>query len=142
MRDALTVLQRIRHHKKKGAELAFVEAERAREQQETRIDTIEKAVEESRQGTSEEDEACWVAQAASWRMKMEIRLRQERSLLGEREQVVDDRQQELAQASRDSRVVERIIEINDERRAVEKRRKEGRRLDAMGTTRWNRKGAK
>jgi hypothetical protein len=75
-------------------------------------------------------------------MKMEIRLRQERSLLGEREQVVDDRQQELAQASRDSRVVERIIEINDERRAVEKRRKEGRRLDAMGTTRWNRKGAK
>ncbi|MGB0639589.1 MAG: hypothetical protein ACPGTU_09660 [Myxococcota bacterium] len=142
MRDALTVLQRIRHHKKKGAELAFVEAERAREKQESRVDSIEKAVEDSREKAQVEDEACWVAQAASWRMKMEVRLRQERSLLNERSAVVDDRQKELAHASKESRVVERIIEINDERRAIERRRKEGRRLDAMGTARWNRKGAK
>jgi hypothetical protein len=138
MRDALTVLQRIRHHKKKGAELAFVEAERAREKQESRVDSIEQAVETSREDGHQEDEACWVAQAASWRMKMELRLRQERSLLNERAQVVDDRQKDLAHASRESRV----IEINDERRSLERRRKEGRRLDAMGTARWHRKGAK
>jgi flagellar biosynthesis chaperone FliJ len=74
-------------------------------------------------------------------MKMEMRLRAERGRLAERVEVSEDRQRDLAMASREHRVVERIIEINDDRRKLEKRRKEDKKLDAMGTNRWRRKGA-
>jgi hypothetical protein len=142
MSKTLTVLKRIRKHRKKGAEHAFMEAERAREIQADRVGQIEDAVAASRANAESDDEACWVAQEAAWRMKMEVRLRTEKSRLDEIEGVSADRQRKLAHASREHRVVERIIEINDERRKVEERRKETRTLDAMGTSRWNRKGAK
>ena len=140
MRDALSVLKRIRQHRKKGAETAFVEAERNRDAQEMVVSEMEAELSESRANILEDDEACWVAQAAAWRLKMEVRLRAEKGRLAEREGVSEDRQRELAHASREHRVVERIIEINNERRKVDERRKEGRKLDAMGTSRWNRKG--
>ena len=140
MRDTLTVLKRIRKYRKKGAEHSFMEAERAREQQQARVESIEDAVSESRQAEENSEEACWVAQAAAWRMKMEVRLRGERHRLSERTEASEFRQRELAVASREHRVVERIIEINDERRQLEKRRKEDKKLDAMGTRRWKRKG--
>ena len=140
MRDALAILQRIRHYRKQGAEHAFMEAERAREQQQARVTEIEDAVAASREGEPGSDEAMWAAQAASWRMKMEVKLRGEKGRLAERSQKVAERQHELVRASRDHRVVERIIEINDDRRKLEERRKEGRKLDAMGSQRWKRKG--
>jgi flagellar export protein FliJ len=140
MRDTLTVLKRIRKHRKKGAEHSFMEAERAREMQQERVSTIEEAVSASRASEAASDEAGWVAQAAAWRMKMEVRLRTERNRLAERAETVEFRQRELALASREHRVVERIIEINDERHRLEKRRKEDKKLDAMGTRRWKRKG--
>ena len=74
MRDALSILKRIRHYRKQGAEHAFVEAERAREMQEARVTEIEDAVHASRELEQTEDDAVWLAQAASWRMKMEVRL--------------------------------------------------------------------
>jgi hypothetical protein len=140
MSDALSILQRIRHYRKQGAEHAFMEAERAREAQEARVSEIENAVAASRDEDQDSDEAVWVAQAATWRMKMEVRLRGEKGRLEERTQKVTDRQHELVRASREHRVVERIIEINDERRTLEERRKEARKLDAMGSQRWKRKG--
>jgi len=140
MRDTLTVLKRIRKHRKKGAEHSFVEAERARELQQERVVSMEEAVSASRSAEENSEEACWVAQAAAWRMKMEVRLRSERNRLAERTEVAEFRQRELAVASREHRVVERIIEINDERSRLEKRRKEDKKLDAMGTRRWKRKG--
>ena len=140
MRDTLTVLKRIRKHRKKGAEHSFMEAERAREMQQERVSTIEEAVSASRASEEASDEAGWVAQAAAWRMKMEVRLRTERNRLAERTETVEFRQRELALASREHRVVERIIEINDDRNRLEKRRKEDKKLDAMGTRRWKRKG--
>lgn len=142
MSNTLTVLKRIRKHRKKGAEHAFMEAERAREIQAERVEQIEEAVSQSRANAEADDDACWVAQEAAWRMKMEVRLRTERGRLDEIEGISADRQRKLAHASREHRVVERIIEINDERRKVEERRKETRSLDAMGTARWARKGAK
>ena len=140
MRDALAILKRIRHYRKQGAEHAFVEAERAREMQEERVIDLEDAVTASRENQLSQEDAVWVAQAATWRMKMEVRLRGEKGRLLEHEQTVHSRQQDLARASRDHRVVERIIEINDERRSLEERRKETRKLDAMGSQRWKRKG--
>jgi len=139
MRDALSILKRIRHYRKQGAEHAFVEAERERETQEARVVELEDAVAASREEQQDSDDAVWVAQAATWRMKMEVRLRGEKGRLQEREETVENRQHELARASRDHRVVERIIEINDDRRKLEDRRKEGRKLDAMGSQRWKRK---
>lgn len=142
MSNALAVLKRIRKHRKKGAEHAFMEAERAREIQADRVVEIQQAVATSRDNAEPNDAACWVAQEAAWRMKMEVRLRTEKNRLSEIEGVSMDRQRKLAHASREHRVVERIIEINDERRKVEERKKETRSLDAMGTARWNRKEAK
>jgi flagellar export protein FliJ len=140
MRDALTVLKRIRKHRKQGAEHSFMEAERAREVQQERVEALESEVAASREGEATSDEACWVAQAAAWRMKMEVRLRTERGRLAERTDVSNACRQDLTQASREHRVVERIIEINDERRRLEERRREDKKLDAMGTRRWKRKG--
>ena len=142
MSDTLAVLKRIRKHRKKGAEHAFMEAERAREVQADRVGRIEEAVASSRNNADGDDEACWIAQEAAWRMKMEVRLRGERSRLQEIEGVAADRQRKLAHASREHRVVERIMEINDERAKIEDRRKETRTLDSMGTNRWNRKATK
>ena len=139
MSNTLAVLKRIRKHRKKGAEHAFMEAERAREIQQSRVVEIEEAVASSRDSSEPTDDACWVAQEAAWRMKMEVRLRGERQRLHEIEGVTEDRQRKLAHASKEHRVVERIMEINDERRKVEERRKETRTLDSMGTSRWNRK---
>jgi hypothetical protein len=142
MSNALAVLKRIRKHRKKGAEHAFMEAERAREIQADRVVEIEQAVATSRDNSEPNDAACWVAQEAAWRMKMEVRLRTEKNRLSEIEGVSMDRQRKLAHASREHRVVERIIEINDERRKIEDRKQETRSLDAMGTARWHRKEAK
>ena len=140
MRDALSILQRLRHYRKQTAEHAFMDAERAREEQEARVVEIEHAVATSRDSADANDDAVWMAQAASWRMKMEVRLRGERNRLVERTRNVESRQHELANASKEHRVVERIIEINDERRKLDERRKETRKLDAMGSQRWKRKG--
>ena len=139
MSNTLAVLKRIRKHRKKGAEHAFMEAERAREIQQSRVVEIEEAVASSRDNSEPTDDAGWVAQEAAWRMKMEVRLRGERQRLHEIEGVTEDRQRKLAHASKEHRVVERIMEINDERRKVEERRKETRTLDSMGTSRWSRK---
>ena len=117
-----------------------MDAERAREEQEARVFEIEEAVANSRESAETDDEAVWAAQSASWRMKMEVRLRGERNRLKDRTKTVESRQHELAHASKEHRVVERIIEINDERRKLDDRRKETRQLDAMGSQRWKRKG--
>ena len=139
MREALTVLQRLRNHRKKGAEQAFVAAENRRREVEHRVAEMEAHVAENRDAAEDRDEACWVAQAQAWRMKMEVAIRRERSRLADHTREAGNRQSALAKASRDARVVEKVIENIDERRARTERRNEGRRLDAMGTTRWYRK---
>ena len=55
-----------------------MDAERAREEQEARVLEIEEAVANSHESGQADDEAVWMAQAAGWRMKMEVRLRAER----------------------------------------------------------------
>ena len=139
MRDALSILKRLRHYRKQTAEHAFMDAERAREEQEKRVVEIEEAVATSRETAETDGEAVWMAHAASWRMKMEVRLRGERGRLVERSNAAESRQNELAHASKEHRVVERIIEINDERQKFEDRREETRKLDDMGSQRWKRK---
>lgn len=141
MREALTVLQRLRNHRKKGAEQVFAAAERRRRQSEERVETLEAHVAENRDANDavDEDEACWVAQAQAWRLKMELAIRRERARLASHTKEVGDRQQALARASRDARVVEKVIEKIDDRKARADRKSEGRRLDAMGARRWHRK---
>lgn len=141
MREALTVLQRLRNHRKKGAEQVFAAAEQRRRQCEERVETLEAHVAENRDSNAafDDDEACWVAQAQAWRLKMELAIRRERGRLAIHTKEVGDRQQALAKASRDTRVVEKVIEKIDDRQARADRRSEGRRLDGMGARRWYRK---
>jgi flagellar biosynthesis chaperone FliJ len=138
MRDALAVLHRIRNHRKKGAEKEFMNAERARLAQEARVDEISQSVARSREADRGQDEAGWVAQAQAWRLKMELALRRERGRLSEVTQEVNKRQDRLASATRQARVVEKVIERIDDRTSDEARRREVRRLDDLGTSRWRR----
>ncbi len=136
MRDALAVLHRIRNHKKKGAEKEFMSAERARVAQQDRVDAITESVARSRNAEHSDDEASWVAQAQAWRLKMEVALRRERGRLAEVTQEVTKRQDRLAAATRQARVVEKVIERIDDRATEADRKREARRLDDMGTSRW------
>ncbi len=138
MRDALAVLHRIRNHRKKGAEKEFMSAERARLAQQARVDEIAESVARSREADRGQDEAGWVAQAQAWRLKMEVALRRERGRLSEVTQEVNKRQDRLASATRQARVVEKVIERIDDRANDEARRREARRLDDLGTSRWRR----
>ena len=138
MRDALAVLHRIRKHRKKGAEKDFMSAERARQMQQERVDEITESVARSRDLSHDDDSAAWVAQAQAWRLKMEVALRRERGRLTEVTREVQKRQDRLATATRQARVVEKVIENIDERATEAERRREARRLDDMGTSRWRR----
>ena len=138
MRDALAVLHRIRNHRKKGAEKEFMSAERKRLAQQARVDEITESVARSRESDMGDDEAGWVAQAQAWRLKMEVALRRERGRLAEVTQEVQKRQDRLAVATRQARVVEKVIERIDDRATEAERRREARRLDDMGTSRWRR----
>jgi flagellar export protein FliJ len=138
MRDALAVLHRIRKHRKKGAEKEFMSAERARLEQEARVDEITESVAQSRESGRTDDEAGWMAQAQAWRLKMELALRRERGRLAEATQEVHKRQDRLAVATRQARVVEKVIEGIDERETEAERKREARRLDDMGSSRWRR----
>jgi hypothetical protein len=140
MRDALAVLHRIRNHRKKGAEKDFMQAERVRVQQQARVDEITESVARSRDSDRTEDDAGWVAQAQAWRLKMEVALRRERGRLAECHQEVVKRQDRLATATRQARVVEKVIERIDDRASEAERRRESKRLDAMGSAGWRRKG--
>lgn len=138
MRDALAVLHRIRNHRKKGAEKEFMSAERMRMAQQARVDEIAESVARSRESDRGQDEAAWIAQAQAWRLKMEVALRRERGRLTEVTQEVNKRQDRLATATRQARVVEKVIERFDDRADDETRRREARRLDDLGTNRWRR----
>jgi len=138
MRDALAVLRRIRNHRKKGAEREFTKAERVRMEQEARVCEMDETVERSRGRSLPNDEAGWVAQAQAWRLKMEVALRRERGRLAECTQEADKRQDRLATATRQAQVVEKVIERIDDRASEADRRREARRLDSLGTSRWRR----
>ena len=66
----------------------------------------------------------------------EVELRAANDELAQREAVAATAREQLTHASRESRVVEAALEGYDERVAVERRRAEGRKLDATATQRW------
>jgi flagellar biosynthesis chaperone FliJ len=138
MRDALAVLHRIRKHRKKGAEQDFMNAERVRQMQQARVDEIVDSVARSRESQAVDEEAMWVAQEQAWRLKMELALRRERGRLTEVTRELQKRQDRLMAATRQAKVVEKVIEKIDERTSEEDQRREARRLDDLGTSRWKR----
>jgi len=113
-------------------------ADRARVEQQARVDQITESVARSHDNERLEDEAGWLAQAQAWRLKMAMALRRERGRLAECTQEAGKRQDHLKSAARQARVVEKVIERIDDSAAEAERRREARRLDAMGTSRWRR----
>jgi hypothetical protein len=137
MKRALSALQRVREIEKKQARQSFADAERARIAQEVRVDTILAAVEESRgRGAPAEGEAVWAHMEHAFRLRMEVQLRSERSVLEQRAVEVSRRRAVLNEATRATRVVEVAIERIEEMEALEARRADGRRLDALAGIRW------
>jgi hypothetical protein len=139
VRRALQALHRVRAVEKKLAMQRFAEAERARQRQEDEVLAVEEAMELSRQADAlgaALGEAHWIASQHAWRLRLEVDLRRESSLL-ERRAVDSSRcRAALVEADRESRVVELAIEKLDELEALEARRAEGRRMDELANTRW------
>ena len=139
MRKALATLLRVREVEKKQARQAFGEAERARIAQEGVVSAIHAELATARAHALERTSgmpAHWLALEHQWRLRRELDLRVESDALDERAAAAAVARESLTHASRESRVVEAALEGYDERVAVERRRAEGRKLDATATQRW------
>ena len=139
MRKALATLLRVREVEKKQARQAFGEAERARIAQEGVVDGIHSDLAAARSHAASRGSgvpAHWLAMDHQWRLRKEVELRAANDELAQREAVAATAREQLTHASRESRVVEAALEGYDERVAVERRRAEGRKLDATATQRW------
>lgn len=139
MRKALSALLRVRDAQKKVAEREFGEAERARFQTEASCDAIRGAMNSSHSGDAlgyPGGDAAWLAMEHTYRLRMLVRLRKEEAVLKQRTQVSDQRRDLLVEADRSRRVVELALESHDAQVALEERRADGRRIDAMAGARW------
>jgi flagellar export protein FliJ len=139
MSRALATLLRVREIRKKQARNAFGEAERARIAQDGQVLAIESAIDDSRNRGGEAIEdgtAHWVALEHGFRLRKEVELRQARDSLEQLSEAATARRMDLQEASRKSRVVEAALERYDEQVALDRRRADGRRIDAMATMRW------
>ena len=139
MSRALATLLRVREIRKKQARNSFGEAERARIAQDGHVTAIQSAIASSRDRGREgiEDGAAhWVALEHGYRLKKEVELREARTSLHELSELAMVRRADLQEASRKSRVVEAALERYDEQMALDRRRADGRRIDAMATMRW------
>jgi len=140
MRQTLATLHRVKQTMKRGAHLEYLAAEKARQDQEERVDEIRETMDRSRNGDrNANSDACWLAQEHAYRLRLEMELRRENRHLDRRTFEAEKRQTTLLDASRASRVVELVIEKLDEETALEDRRAEARRIDAMATSRWRSK---
>ena len=139
MRKALATLLRVRSIEKRVAKTEFAEAERVRNLQEQRVDGIKAAMEQSRAASdlgAGGSQACWVAHEHAHRLRLEVDLRRESGILHKRTVIATRRRVDLTEADRAERVVELALEKHDEQVALETRRADGRRLDAMASARW------
>lgn len=139
MRKALATLLRVRDVEKKQARQSFGEAERARISQEVVVGGIHDEIDAVRAdatGRTDALPAHWLALEHQWRLRKEVELRRAEQELQVRAETSAEARQALTHASRESRVVEVALESYDERVAAERRRADGRRLDATATQRW------
>lgn len=139
MRKALATLLRVRAIEKKVAQREFLSAELARRDQEGRVVAVSDAMNQSREAEQmgvEAGEAHWLAASHSHRLRLEVDLRRETSILHRRARTATKRRAALVEADRSARVVELALEQYDARVEEEKQRREARLLDEMATVRW------
>jgi flagellar export protein FliJ len=139
MRKALATLLRVRDVGKKQARQAFGEAERARIAQEGAVSSIEQAIVASQARAQDLDPglpAHWYALEHEYRIRKVEELNEARVRLDTLATESARRREVLTEASREARVVEAALESYDERAAKERRQADGRKIDAMATTRW------
>jgi len=141
MKKALETLKRVRETQKRGARLAFGAKERERQMQEAKVDNIQDSMDRSRSGVlSEGVEACWVAQAHAYSLRLEVELRRETTHLIQRSMEAEILQGELRKASQATKVVENVMERLEEQEALEAKRAEIRRMDDLAARRWRKRG--
>ena len=145
MRKALAALLRVREAHKKMAERDFGAAERARIAQEGQVDSLRHAMISSHTGDElgyPGGDASWLAIEHSYRLRMLVRLRKEEVVLQQHSQASAHMRDALVEADRERRVVELALEQHDARVALEHKRSEGRKIDAMAGARWWREHGK
>jgi flagellar export protein FliJ len=146
MKKALETLKRVRETQKRGARLAFGAKERERQVQEAKVDDIRDEMTHTRNGMSTQGdgsqgvEACWVAQAHAYSLRLEVDLRRESVHLQQRTLEAEILQADLRLASQANKVVEKVLETIDEQEAIDAKRVEIRRMDDLAGRRWRRKG--
>lgn len=139
MRKALATLLRVREVGKKQARQSFGEAERARIAQEGTVASLEGAIASSRARAQDMDPglpAHWYALEHEYRVRKAEELREAHVRLDALATEAARRRAVLTEASREARVVEAALESYDEKVAKERRQADGRKIDAMATTRW------
>jgi flagellar export protein FliJ len=144
MRKALAALLRVRDAHKKVAERDFGAAERARIIQEEEVEGLHRAVISSHTGDElgyPGGDASWLAIEHSYRLRMQVRIRKEQQVLVQRAQDAAAQRERLIEADRERRVVEIALEQHDAEVALELRRADGRKLDALAGARWWRENA-
>lgn len=141
MNKALKTLLRVRAAEKKAAKQRFAEAERERIAQEERIGSIQGQILASHggdPGLGGAADAHDLATAQAFRLRRQVQLKREYMELHSREANSEQKRVALRGASQQERVVELALEKREEEARMELRRKEGRALDALASTMWQR----
>ncbi len=136
MRGVLVALQSIREHEKRRAWRDLVDAERARDEQEARLESLQDEVSSAREAGDEGESAMWLAQRQSWCLQMEMRRRYEARRLLERVETAEERRGMLETARQKARTVELVIEQVQLEEDIEGRRVEARQNDEIASQRW------
>lgn len=131
MAKTLAVLQRLRDHARKTHEVELRRAERERDRQQERVDTLRASLETARADLDANDSHALVAYH-NFRLQGEMSSRREGARLAQREREVDAVGRRHGQAVRDQLAIENLIERRDVTRAAAEAHAEMAVLDEIG----------
>jgi flagellar biosynthesis chaperone FliJ len=135
MQRSVQVIERLKQQLKRNARMIFAAQERQRLAIESQLEATEDALDESRQQPPEE-EVLWLAEQHSHRLRLELRRRQECDQLVRQSAVVEQHRDALRVASQEARLMEILVEKQQNEDEEVRKRRESTELDALGMARW------
>jgi flagellar export protein FliJ len=135
MQRAVQVLDRLKRQLKRNAHLTFAAQERRRLAIASQLDATEGELDASRRQAPEE-EVLWLAEQHSHRLRLELRRRQESTLLDRQGEVVERHRDAMQIATQESRLMELLVERQEDEERQEQRRRENHDLDDVAMARW------
>lgn len=132
MARVLEVLQRLRDHTRKAAEVDLRRAEAERDRQEARVRQVHTALVEAREACADDDVLALDSYFA-FRLQGEVASRREEIRLHQREREVDAHGRRHVAAVRDQLAVEHLIETRAEQAAHRDATRDAARMDEIGS---------